>query len=120
VVRLLFTRLGPEHVKWSILGERNWVRPEAQEASLSLSDVYPLNSIERRGGCHTWELDLIGEKQTWRLRLHGSNGATAESRISRGKEELSLRIDQDTELQLPTSTTLASVGSTPIRLTLPR
>jgi hypothetical protein len=118
-VRVLFTRVGPEHLKWSLIGERNWVKPDAQGASFRLKEVYPLNATHRRGGCHTWELDLVGEPKTWRLRLHGSNGATAETRLPR-EGELEVRIDRDTELRLPAETTLATLGRVPVRLSIAR
>ncbi|MGC4047502.1 MAG: hypothetical protein QM758_27215 [Armatimonas sp.] len=118
-VHVLYTRLSSEHIKWSIIGERNWIEPQAQGSSLALRDVYPLNTVDRQGGCFTWEIDLILEKDQWRTRLHGSNGKTAESNGPR-KGDLSLRIDRDTDLRLPADTVLANVGDTPIRLSIAR
>jgi hypothetical protein len=118
-VRVLFTRLSPEHVKWSLIGERNWVQAQAQGSSLFLREVYPLNAVNQRGGCFTWEIDLILEKERWKARVHGSNGKTAETGGAKSGE-LSLRIDQDTDLRLPTDTVLATIGETPLRLSVER
>ncbi len=118
-LRVLFTRLSPEHLKWSLIGERNWRKAAAQDARVSLTDVYPLNATDQRGGCNTWEVDLTTQKKRWKLRIHGSNGVTAESEGPLDGE-LTLRIDADTELRLPADTTLASLGKTTLRLQLAR
>jgi hypothetical protein len=120
-VRVLFTKISPERLKWSLIGERNWRRATAQDATASLADVYPLNATDQRGGCNTWELDLTVQKDRWKLRVHGSNGFTATSEVPKGPgDELTLRVDTDTELRLPADTTLAELGKTPLRLQLAR
>ena len=123
VARLLFTRVGPEHVKWSLIGERNWTKPKSEGSTFALEDVYPLNATDRRGGTHVWEFDLEtktqGGKTSWKARLHGSNGATATS-SGESVGEVQLQIDADTELVLPADQTLAKLGTTRISLALPR
>ncbi len=118
-MHVLFTKVSPEHVKWSLIGERNWIEPQAQGSLLSLRDVYPLNAVDRRGGCFTWEVDLILEKDQWKAKIHGSNGKTAETSGPR-KGDLVLRIDRDSDLRLPADTVLANIGDTPLQLSIAR
>ena len=117
------------HWKWSILGERNWRKAEAQGAVLSLSDVYALNNVTERGGCNVWELDLEvtapnGQPAVWEARLHGSVGTTV---VGKGTLDLqgsslisAVRIVEtgDTSLHLPADIIVARLGGTDLRLTI--
>ena len=123
VARLLFTRVGPEHFKWSLIGERSWTGAKADGAALSLNGVYPLNSPERQGGTNVWEFDLetkaAGGKTAWKTRVHGSNGVTAES-AGEATGDVKLQLDADAELALPATQSLARIGETELTLSLPR
>lgn len=108
--------------KWSIIGGRNWESPIADTVSLTLSGGYPLNAPLRRGGCHTWEIDLdakrVDGRWQWKTTVHGSNGKTA---VSQGAAQgLELLLDQDSEQQLPATVPLATVDRKQITIALPR
>ena len=112
------------------MGERNWRKADAQGGVLRLSDVYPLNSVDQRGGCNVWEADLIVERPTagqvakWQMRLHGSVGTTVASEGTADLKGVSLpgavqiRQDKDAALRLPADTILAKIGDVEIRLTV--
>jgi|GEM_PF-1107128 len=120
------------HWKWSLIGERNWRKPEAQEMGLSLSDTYPLNSTSERGGCNIWEVDVTVRRDggaasapvRWEAVLHGSNGDTARSggTLDAGKSSgslantLHIRQDRDAVVRLPANLTLATLDGRPVTL----
>lgn len=123
VAHLLFTRVGPEHVKWSLIGERSWTKAVAEGSALSLDGAYPLNSPDHQGGTNIWEFDLetksAGGKTAWKVREHGSNGVTAES-SGEADGEVRLLVDADAELILPAKQSLARIGQAEITLSIPR
>lgn len=123
VARLLYTRVGPEHHKWSLIGERSWTGAKADGGALSLDGVYPLNAPDRQGGTNVWEFDLetksVDGKTIWKTRVHGSNGVTAES-SGDATGEVKLSLDADAELPLPATQGLARIGETEISVALPR
>ena len=110
-------------MKWSLIGERNWTSPKADGPSLSLEGVYPLNAADHQGGTNVWEIDLEtrteNQQTSWKLRAHGSNGATALSE-GRTKGDVRLALDADADLILPASQPLARIGDTTLQLTIPR
>ena len=114
------------HWKWSLIGERNWRKADAQGPILSLADVYPLNSVSERGGCNIWEADVtvekVGSAAHWQARLHGSVGTTVTSEGTADLKGASLRDavritqDKDVSPNLPADLTLARIGETEVRL----
>jgi len=111
------------HYQWSLLGERNWTTPTVTGTQASLAEVYPLNDPKRQGGCNTWLCDAIFTKQgagwEWTLRLHGSNGKTAETKGT-CTDMPEVQLTKDTEASLPATLTLAKAGSTTLTLTVPK
>lgn len=117
------------HWKWSLIGERNWRKASAQDASLTLADTYPINDATKRGGCNIWECDLEAERGPdgihWIATLHGSDGATAKSSgvIPGGgtgdvDSVVSILQDQDSQPGLPADTPLASLHDKTLTLHL--
>ena len=123
VARLLFTRLGPDHVKWSLIGERNWTSASVDGLTATLGGVYPLNAADRQGGTNVWEIDLAttpqGSYTGWKLKVHGSNGASAES-SGRASGSLSLALDTDADLLLPAQQPLARIGDATLKIAVAR
>jgi hypothetical protein len=112
---------GPErhHVKWTVLGDRNWVQASATDGTLRLQQTYPLNVTDRAGGCHTWECDLTADATGWKAVVHGSNGVTA---MQSGKTggAFTARLTADTAVDVPANVVLADIGETKLTLILDR
>ena len=121
----------PDHAQWtwSILGERNWTAPSASDTHLTLAQSYPLNDVVRRHGCNTWNCELTLDRDVaststghWILKLHGSNGQTAQSigTVPLKGGDLSSAVsavqDRDTNSNLPASLTLATLGDRDITI----
>ena len=123
-VRVLSTKVEQTadrlHWKWTIIGERNWATPSAQNTQLALSQTYPANKGERRDGTNIWEADLWAERKggtlVWRTRLHGINGETCEAKgetplgNNNGSESVQIEHDRPTVERLPATVTLARIG----------
>jgi hypothetical protein len=118
------------HWKWSVIGERNWTRPQASGGQISLDTTYPLNDPLHAGGCNIWECDLTAEQANgaihWGAILHGSNGMTVKDEGSvpstgGGPESIvRIEIDQDTVERLPADLELAAIGDRTLRLRIER
>lgn len=114
------------HYQWSLLGERNWIRPTAtHEGKAALAEVYPLNDARRSGGCPTWLCDAILTKQAsgwqWELRLHGSNGKTATAKgLVADNNTPQILLTKDTMPRLPATVELVRMGATTLTLTVPK
>jgi len=120
------------HWKWTIIGDRNWREATAESgeraATMALVQTYPLNSVTDRGGCNTWECDLLvtrtsekADSAAYVVTLHGSNGFTATAKgtiVTESGGDLPIEIAQksDTLARMPADVALATVGKTPITL----
>ena len=131
-VRVLTTPLensvSKRHVQWTFLGSVNFEKATANGTELSLSGTYPLNTVEKRRGCHTYYADFQADAKTarWTLELHGSYGTTVRTggALPPGKPLTDtvriLRNEPSASIGTPTTLTLARINGVPLRIAVAR
>jgi hypothetical protein len=114
------------HWKWSLIGERTWMVATNRDGVVGLEKTVPLNDPGMKGGTNIYETDLTVTQSAanlnWKARIHGSNGATADSEGSLpGKlSDVQVVFDRDNTVNLPADVTLARLGSRTISWRLAR
>lgn len=122
--RVLATRVADDaarkHWKWSVLGDRSWVKASVVGSTIALTETYGLSEAGKSGGSPTWECDLSAVAGAggwkWKLVVHGSNGVTATG--SGTTSAIRVLATADTQTGLPASLRLAELAESPVVLQL--